>query len=155
MQIQQKAIINSSKEKDKNKNKDNNNNNNNPLFDRNVDLITAGLSAGYARALRNEISQDNALIICDCILSMNTEINLSYNYRKSNIDRLVKFSKFHNHKPFRQISREEALAFLDNLRKPESLDPMHKWIGTYNTYRIQLIRFFKWLYYPVIELIIT
>jgi hypothetical protein len=76
MQIQQKAIINSSKEKDKNKNKDNNNNNNNPLFDRNVDLITAGLSAGYARALRNEISQDNALIICDCILSMNTEINL-------------------------------------------------------------------------------
>jgi hypothetical protein len=88
-------------------------------------------------------------------LTMNTEINLLYNYRKSNIDRLVKFSKFHNHKPFRQISREEALAFLDNLRKPESLDPMHKWIGTYNTYRIQLIRFFKWLYYPVIELIIT
>ena len=60
MQIQQKAIINSSKEKDKNKNKDNNDNNNNPLFDRNVDLITAGLLAGYARALRNEISQDNA-----------------------------------------------------------------------------------------------
>ena len=25
---------------------------------------------------------------------------------------------------------------------------MHKWIGTYNIYRIQLTRFFKWLYYP-------
>ncbi len=25
---------------------------------------------------------------------------------------------------------------------------MHKWIGTYNLYRIHLIRFFKWLYHP-------
>ena len=28
---------------------------------------------------------------------------------------------------------------------------MHKWIGTYNVYRIHLVRFFKWLYYPDIE----
>ena len=28
---------------------------------------------------------------------------------------------------------------------------MHKWIGTYNLFRIYLLRFFKWLYYPDIE----
>jgi integrase len=28
---------------------------------------------------------------------------------------------------------------------------MHRWIGTYNQYRIHLIRFFKWLYYPDLE----
>ena len=28
---------------------------------------------------------------------------------------------------------------------------LHKWIGTYNLYRIHLLRFFKWLYYPDIE----
>jgi hypothetical protein len=28
---------------------------------------------------------------------------------------------------------------------------MHKWIGTYNLFRIHLLRFFKWLYYPDIE----
>lgn len=28
---------------------------------------------------------------------------------------------------------------------------MHKWIGTYNAYRIHLLRFFKWLYNPDIE----
>jgi integrase/predicted nucleic acid-binding Zn ribbon protein len=28
---------------------------------------------------------------------------------------------------------------------------MHKWTGTYNVYRIHLLRFFKWLYYPDIE----
>ena len=43
------------------------------------------------------------------------------------------------------------LSFLDNYRKPESVDPMHKWIGTYNVFRTFLVRFFKWLYYPDIQ----
>jgi integrase/recombinase XerD len=149
MQVQQgTTVINSNKDKDSNNDY---NNHNNPLFDRKVDLVTAGLPAGYARSLKNKVSQDNALIICNYITSMKTEINLSDNYRKSNIDRLVKFSKFHNHKPFHNITREEVLVFLDSLHKPESLDPMHKWIGSYNVYRVQLIRLFKWLYSPDIE----
>ena len=32
-----------------------------------------------------------------------------------------------------------------------SADPLHKWIGTYNIYRMHLLRFFKWLYFPDIE----
>lgn len=133
MQVQQgTTVINSNK--DKNSNNDYNNHNN-PLFDRKVDLVTAGLSAGYTRSLKNKVSQNNALIICNYITSMKTEINLSDNCRKSNIDRLVKFSKFRNHKPFRCITREDVLVFLDSLHKPESLDPMHKWIGSYNVYR--------------------
>ena len=47
--------------------------------------------------------------------------------------------------------REDILSFLDSLRKIESVNPLHKWIGTYNVYRIQLMRFFKWLYSPAIE----
>jgi hypothetical protein len=41
--------------------------------------------------------------------------------------------------------------FLDSLRKPEESDLLHKWIETYNIYRVLLIRFFKWLYYPDLE----
>jgi hypothetical protein len=40
------------------------------------------------------------------------------------------------------------LHFLDSFRKPESVDPMHQWIGSYNHFTMQLKRFFKWLYYP-------
>lgn len=61
-----------------------------------------------------------------------TEINLPDNYRKSNIERLVRFSKFHYYKPLKDITRENVLVFLDGLRKLESLDPMHKWIGSYH-----------------------
>ena len=147
MQVQQKTIINSSKGKHKDSVYSNINN---PLFDRKVELITAGIPSYYAKSLK-KITQGNALIICDYITSMNTEINLSDNYRRSNIDRLTSFSRFHNHKPFNHITRENVLAFLDSIRKPESFDPMHKWIGSYNFYRIQLIRFFKWLNSPHIE----
>ena len=37
---------------------------------------------------------------------------------------------------------------MDSFRKTETVDPLHKWIGTYNAYRVNLVRFFKWLYYP-------
>ena len=147
MQVQQKNIINSSKGKHKDSVYSNINN---PLFDRKVELITAGIPAYYAKSLK-KITQGNALIICDYITSMNTEINLSDNYRRSNIDRLTSFSRFHNHKSFKDITREDIILFLDNFRKTETLDPMHKWIGSYNFYRIQLIRFFKWLNSPHIE----
>ena len=64
---------------------------------------------------------------------------------------LGNLSVYCNDKSLRQITRDEIIAFLDSFRKSEDVDPMHKWIGTYNTYRIYLTRFFKWLYYPDIE----
>ena len=64
---------------------------------------------------------------------------------------MANFSIFYNNKSFKQITRDDLVSFLDSFRKPESVDPLHKWIGTYNTYRIHLTRFFKWLYYPDIE----
>ena len=58
------------------------------------------------------------------------------------------FFKNATSKQFKDMTREDILSFLDSLRRIESVDPLHKWIGTYNVYRIQLMRFFKWLYSP-------
>jgi hypothetical protein len=95
------------------------------------------------------------MIVFNFIQAMRTEINLSDNYRRLNIFLLSDLSKFHNdgnnNKLFKQMSRDDILSYLDSLRKPEAADPLHKWIGTYNLYRVLLIRFFRWLYYPDIE----
>lgn len=125
-------------------------NNQDALFDRKIDLTTAGLQQYYDKHLR-EISKENALTICEYIGVMKTEINLSNNYRKLTIRLLVQLSKFHNQRPFNVMERDDILSFLDSLRKPESVDPLHRWIGTYNTYNMLLTRFFKWLYSPGIE----
>jgi integrase len=85
------------------------------------------------------------------IATMKNEVNLSDNYRKDLIEVLVRFSKYNDNRPFKDLTRANIIAFLDTYRKTETQDPMHKWIGTYNIYRIYLLRFFKWLYYPDIE----
>jgi integrase/recombinase XerD len=46
------------------------------------------------------------------------------------------------------MTRDEILVYLDSIRKPDMLDPLHKWIGTYNLRRTILLRFFKWFYFP-------
>ena len=61
------------------------------------------------------------------------------------------FSKYNDNKLFKDLTRINILGFLDSFRKTETQDPMHKWIGTYNLFRIHIFRFFKWLYYPDIE----
>jgi integrase len=49
------------------------------------------------------------------------------------------------------MTKEDILCYLDNCRKTENEDPLHKWIGSYNTRLVILSRFFKWLHYPDVE----
>lgn len=79
---------------------------------------------------------------------MITERNPSDSYKMGSIRLLYSFSKYNKNKPFRSITRDEVILFLNTKRKPETSDQLHKWIGTYNLYRVCLIRFFRWLYFP-------
>ncbi len=121
------------------------------LLERKVSLIAEGLEPNYANRLY-KIPKENAIAIIDFISSMKTEINLSASHIKNNIMALTLLSQFHNNKKsFKEMTREDILSYLDRTRKPERIDPLHKWIGTYNLYRAFIIRFFKWLYYPDLE----
>jgi len=122
----------------------------NVLFDRKIEIATEGLIPYFSK-LCYELPHENALTIANYIISMKAEINPSPNYRKESIRSLYQLSKYCNHKSFRSLTRQNILEFLDSFRKPEASDPLHKWIGTYNLYRMRLMRFFKWLYYPHIE----
>jgi integrase/recombinase XerD len=127
------------------------------LINTKIENATEGLSSNcfnhlYNRVLPGSEGKENAITICDYISSLKSEINLSDHYRTDNIILLCNLSIFFkNAKFFKQMTREDLLTFLDGCRKTEEVDPLHKWIGTYNTYRMQLMRFFKWLYYPDIE----
>jgi integrase/recombinase XerD len=125
--------------------------NKSPLFDRKIEIATEGLLPCFSKTLCHKLPSENALTIADYIISMKTEINPSPNYRKENIRVLCQLSKYCHHKPFKSLKRKDILDFLDSFRKPEVSDPLHKWIRTYNLFRIYMIRFFKWLYNPDIE----
>ena len=120
-----------------------------PALERQIDEITAGFPKAYAKNLRS-ISEQNITTIIRYVNSVKTEINCSNHYRMDIIDLLTKFAKFLNEN-FKNTTRDDIIRFLDSFRKSETLDPLHKWIGTYNMYRGHLIKFFKWLYYPDIE----
>lgn len=60
----------------------------------------------------------------------------------------MRFSTHLNHKPFQAVSKYEVLDYLTSLKKPESDDPFHKSIGTYNGRQMILLKFFRWFYSP-------
>jgi integrase len=99
---------------------------------------------------RARLSKENALTACDYILVMKREINPSLLTIRNAIQILADLSKAVGaiDKKFENYTRENILTYLDKGIKPESVDPMHKWIGSYNQKLIILSRFLKWLYYP-------
>ena len=116
-----------------------------------IENITQGLAHYCFNMLHNRLlpqNRDNAMTICDYIIALKHEINLSDNYRDDIIMLLSRFSIFNEAMSFRQLSREDILSFLDSSRKTEVSDPLHRWIGTYNVTRMHLVRFFRWLYFP-------
>ena len=117
------------------------------LFERNLQAITDGLPKHILALLRRQKSKQNVVTIAEYIQAMKTEINPSASYRQAQIQVLCYLSSYHNSKIlFSEMTRDDIISYLDSLRKPEYLDPLHKWIGTYNTRRVYLMRFFKWLH---------
>jgi hypothetical protein len=126
------------------------------ITEKRIENATEGLSSNCSNFLHNKVlptNRENVLTICDYIItSLKSEINPSNGYRKNTIILLCTFSMFFkNAKLFKEITREDYVSFLDSFRKIDSVDPLHKWIGTYNLYRAELMRFFRWLYYPNID----
>jgi hypothetical protein len=80
-------------------------------------------------------------------MAMKIEINSSDNNRRDTIRILYIISKYNKNKSFKTVTRDDIISFLDSYRRAGAADPLHKWIGTY-LFRIYLLRFFKWLYYP-------
>jgi integrase len=119
-------------------------------LDRDIEDVCVGLQPQYSKYLHN-VTERNVFIIINYINNMRTEVNLSDNYRKDIIKLLCIFSKFNKNKPFDVVTKTDILTFLNSFRKDEATDQMHGWIGTYNIYRIHLLRFFKWLHFPDIE----
>lgn len=83
---------------------------------------------------------------------MKREINPRVNYKRYTIQFLAELSRTIGvAKKFIDMTRDEVLYYLDKCRKLENEDPLHKWIGSYNTKLIVLSRFFKWLHYPDVD----
>ena len=79
-----------------------------------METATEGLEEEFRRCF-TKMSQDNAGVVVDYILSMKYEANLSDNYRRNLIRILSIFSRFCKNKPLKSMIREDLLFFLDTV----------------------------------------
>jgi hypothetical protein len=83
------------------------------LLDRKIEECAAGLWASVTKQLFS-ISKDNAAAIVKYIDAIKTEVNPSSAYRRNIILLLCRFSKYLKDKPFKEISRDDIVGFLDS-----------------------------------------
>ena len=125
--------------------------NDNELLETKITMATEGFATTKLCELilrdRNRLSKENALTVSEYIIAMKREVNPRLSYKKSTMQIIAELSKTIGiTKKFIDMSRDEILSYLDKCRKLENEDPLHKWIGSYNTKLVVLSRFFKWLH---------
>ena len=120
-------------------------------FESRLQLAVEGLNPYFQRLLLEIPKQNSTLIIDFVINELKRENNASINYVRINIYAIAELVKHSKKSDLRKFTKEDVLSYLDSLKKTETQDPMHKWIGTHSLQRIIIIKFFKWLYYPGIE----
>ncbi len=116
-----------------------------------IDSITKSLSKPYYNKILKDLLKTNPFntnIIYDYITTEQTELNIKDSTIETKIKILVWLSKHHENKSFKEMTKQDILEYLNNLRKPSTEDPANKWVGTYNGRQMILLKFFKWLYYP-------
>ncbi len=115
-----------------------------------IDKITEHQKPYIGKSLKRmaEKSADNVKVICEYVIAEQNAINIKESTKEGKIKCLVRFSTYLNHTPFHRISKQDVLDYLTSLKKPESKDPQHKSIGTYNGRQMILLKFFRWLYNP-------
>jgi hypothetical protein len=90
---------------------------------------------------------ENAIIICNYILTEQTEINIKNSTKEGKIKVLVWLSNYFNDRvSFKGLTKLNILEYLNSLRKSYEEDPRQKWIGSYNIRQMILTKFFKWIY---------
>lgn len=91
-----------------------------PLFYQRLNNALDGLEPYFMDHVKNKVSKTNALTIADYVLAMRVETNLSTNHRRGVITTLKLLSGYLEKRPFRKMTREDILSFLDSVRKPET-----------------------------------
>lgn len=115
-----------------------------------IRFITKYQKPYIVKSLKNMAlsSPHNVKIICDYIIAEQNEINIKESTKEGKIKCLVRFSTFVKHVPFEKVTKKYILGYLTSLKKPESLDPQHRSIGTYNGRQMILLKFFRWFNNP-------
>ena len=118
---------------------------------RKIDTIIKYQKPYISKMLNNLLLENpiNVETICNYIIAEQNEINIKESTKETKIKRIIHLSKFFdNKKSFYDMTKEDILDYLNNLRKPSSIDPTHKSIGTWNARQMLFLKFFRWIYNP-------
>jgi hypothetical protein len=104
---------------------------------------TLDLNKRYYNLMAEKMSINNADILARFIISARKERNIAVNTVMIYIAGISYLENFHKHKELHKMDRNDIISFLDSYRKPVSIDPLHKWINTYNIRLTAVSKFFK------------
>ncbi|MGH9976876.1 MAG: tyrosine-type recombinase/integrase [Nitrososphaeraceae archaeon] len=122
-----------------------NNGSNNIEIRQRIIEATSGLNNHYFTMMAKRMSASNADLLARFIIQNRKDSIIAINTIEMYIDGITYLENYHKHKDLDKMDRNDIVTFLDSYRKPETVDPLRKWIATYNIRLMVIFKFFRWL----------
>lgn len=121
----------------------------NPLHTEIDNILGDACQAYILRELKEKMPEQQAWDIVRYVKAMMSEFDPTKKTKKTLTQQLMLLSKHFEHKkPFKEMTRDDILTYLNSCRRAEEKDPLHQWKGTYNVRLAAFKKFYRWLYYP-------
>lgn len=91
-----------------------------------IDLITHDVSRPYFNTILKKLAVqnfENASIICDYIITEQTEMNIKQSTKEGKIKVLVWLSNHNSHKSLKDFTKNDILSYMNAIRKSTIKDP--------------------------------
>jgi len=90
-------------------------------------------------------------LVADFLITCRQQENVAVKTRRVYLIALTYLCRFMGrNKSFDAITSKELSAFLNSMHKDQIQDPKQSWISTQCTLSLALLKFFKWLAYPLL-----
>jgi integrase len=121
-----------------------------PIINGKVKQALAGLhQPGIQRYFLDFATDRDKELVADFILTCEFQENVTINTKRVY---LIALSRLASHvrpaKTLEEMTASDINEYLRPLQRDRNVDPDQRWVNTYKTFAIPLLKFFKWLAYP-------
>lgn len=128
-----------------------------PVINSKIKAVVSGLPRSMSNLFLEFPTDHNKDLVANFLHSCTKQENISINTKRVYLIALAYLAREvkNNNKSLELVTSSDLKTYLDSMQRSQTEDPDQSWIATQRTMALPLLKFFKWLAYPDLTVVLV
>ena len=128
-----------------------------PVINSKIKAVVSGLPRSISNLFLEFPTDHNKDLVANFLHSCTKQENISINTKRVYLIALAYLAREvkNNNKSLELVTSSDLKTYLDSMQRSQTEDPDQSWIATQRTMALPLLKFFKWLAYPYLTVVLV